>query len=116
MNSWGDGIIVLNVLNKLYGDAIKVNQQYLTGLMQESNRYNISAFKLAFDLDDELKNELDTAVAEYKKLVGGVKMSVVSYSNMDRAFIKSKHISPDFVFQMAFQLANYKLFTKTGKL
>ena len=92
-----------------------MNQQYLTGLMQESNRYNISAFKLNFDLDDELKNELATAVDAYKKLVGEVKLSVVSYNNMDRNFIKNKHISPDFVFQMAFQLANYKLFTKTGK-
>ena len=92
-----------------------MNQQHLAGLMQESNRYNISAFKLAFDLDDGLKNDLAAAADHYKKLVGEVKMSVVSYGNMDRSFIKSKHISPDFVFQMAFQLANYKLFTKTGK-
>lgn len=108
-------MIILNVLNRLHSDAIKVNQQYLTGLMQESNRYNISAFKLGFDLDDELKNDLDAAVGNYKKLVSELKMSVVSYGNMDRTFIKNQHISPDFVFQMAFQLANYKLFTKTGK-
>lgn len=98
----------------MHSDAIRVNQQYLSGLMQESNKYNISAFKLGFDLDDELKNDLNAAVDHYKKLVGDLKLSVVSYPNMDRSFIKSKHISPDFVFQMAFQLANYKLFTKTG--
>ena len=107
-------MIILNMLNKLYSDAIKVNQQYLTDLKGEPNQYNISAFKLNFDLDSELKNDLSSSIEAYKKLISPIQMAVVSYGNMNKSYIKSKNISPDFVFQMAFQLANYKLFKKTA--
>lgn len=110
-------MIISNVLNKLYSDAIEVNQQYLSDVKQEPNKYNISAFKLGFDIDNELKNDLNNSIEEYKKLIIPVKLSVSSYGNMSKKFIKSKNMSPDFVFQMAFQLSNYKLYhNKTGLL
>lgn len=105
----------MGLLNKLYSDSSKVGQQYLANLKGESNEYNISAFKLQFDLDDALQNDLDRSIEEYRKLISPVRTSVVSYGNMDRNYLKTKNISPDFVFQMAFQLANYKMFKKTCK-
>lgn len=81
----------------------------MNGLKGESNQYNISAFKLAFDLDNELKNEIVNSKEEYKKLVSPVKMSVVSYADMNKKYLKSKNISPDFVFQLAFQLGKFSI-------
>jgi len=113
-HSWGDGVIILHLLNKLYADSPNIHKNYLMNLKEESNKYNISAFKLQFDLDDTLRNDLENSIEEYRKLISPVEMSVVSYGAMDRNYLKAKNISPDFVFQMAFQLANYKLFNKTA--
>lgn len=109
-----DGIVVLNLLNRIYRDTNDLYDNYLTNLTNNKSTYNISAFKLNFDLDDGLKNDLSISIDHYRRLIENVKMSVVSYEEMNRDYLKTKNISPDFVFQMAFQMANYKLFNKTS--
>lgn len=92
----------------------KVNEQYLNDLKAEPNKFDIAATRLHFDLDDELKNDLSNSNDKYRKLVSPVRTFVTSYGDMDRDYLKSKKISPDFVFQLAFQLAYYKMFNKYG--
>ena len=93
----------------------KVNRLYLTDLKAEANKFDIAASRLRFDLDDLLKNDLSNSYEKFRKLVRPVRTFVTSYGDMDRNYLKSKKISPDFAFQLALQLAYFKMFNKYGK-
>lgn len=111
-HSWADGIIWQRVLHKIYEDSIQPSAK----IDLNDHIDDIASAELTFTLDERCRQDLEGARRRFVKLASSVQMQVVEYDQMDRGYLKGKHISPDFVFQMAFQMAYYKLFTGTGKL
>lgn len=61
-----------------------------------------------FNLNDFLKSEIQIADKEHKDISDSVDVNVVEYRAFGRKLCKKHGISPDFVMQLAFQLAYYK--------
>jgi carnitine O-palmitoyltransferase 2 len=109
-HSWADGIIWQQALHKIYEDSIQ--NRFVADLNDHVD--DVRSTEITFTLDDRSKHELNEARKRFLKFASSVQMRVIEYENMDRGYLKSKRISPDFVFQLAFQMAYYRLFTGTG--
>lgn len=112
-HSWGDGVVVQSAFNKIYEDSVR--NRFVSPYNQPSTG-DVEPHRLGFTLDQRLRNDLGLAQQNFKQFAAPVQMTVVHYEQMNRQYLKERRISPDFVFQMAFQMANYKLFTNTGEL
>lgn len=110
-HSWADGVILQSAFNKIYEDSVKNRFQKKL----PTSTVDVSQNRLSFTMDERTRQNLDSANRKFRQFAASVQMTVVEYEDMNRQYLKSRHISPDFVFQMAFQMANYKLFTHPGK-
>ncbi|XP_055338487.1 carnitine O-acetyltransferase-like isoform X2 [Paramacrobiotus metropolitanus] len=72
----------------------------------------VDAKQLTFDLDKDMIAHIDTAVDLMDTHVEDVDLDVLDFTDYGKDFIKSRKYSPDSYFQMALQLAYYRLYNQ----
>ena len=113
-HSWGDGVAVLRYFNEIFDDS--TNRPVVRGSGGESNVDDAQPDfrELEFRLSDSLKSEVIQIRSEFLATVASLKTNLLIYHGVGRKQIKSFELSPDGVFQLAFQMAYYRLTGKIG--
>lgn len=106
-HSWGDGVAVLRVFNDIYKDSTK---NHFVGPDTKVTDASSQVKHLPFKLSKESKKDVKSAEENWKKLSSSLDMSYVLYDRMSREYFKRKKVSPDSMFQLAFQMAYHKLY------
>lgn len=106
-HSWGDGVAVLRFFNEIYKDSaskkfVDENTKPDSGVEEEITR-------LSFNLDDDMKSTIKAASDSYRKWTKGLDLNYILYNRMNRDYFKKSKLSPDSMFQLAFQLAYHKI-------
>lgn len=102
-HSWGDGVAVLRAFNDIYRDS--VNHHFVTPETPASSGVSTQVKHLKFQLDAESKKHVKSAHDRWNNLTKGLDLNYVIYDKMGRNYFKKKRLSPDAMFQLAFQLA-----------
>ncbi|CAK9296202.1 unnamed protein product [Gordionus sp. m RMFG-2023] len=113
-HSWGDGVSVVRFLTDIYIDsvtrpALDPKDANTTGLKYEDFITSID-FKLNSDLEKKLTKASNKLVA----LNQNFDIQGLQYDKFGKNFIKSCGLSPDSILQLSFQMANYKILTRTS--
>lgn len=70
--------------------------------------------RLMFNVDTEIKQEIEDAKIALESLVGDLEMTYFKFTGFGKNFIKSQKMSPDSFIQMAIQLAFYRIHKEPG--
>lgn len=106
-HAWGDGVAVLRYFNEVFKDSTE--NQFVHPSTAVPNVNSDSAVeRLEFELDASLKEGVQTAKANFDKLVGSLDLHHLEYDNYTKDFVKAKKISPDSIMQLAIQMAYYR--------
>uniref|UniRef100_T1KDF2 Choline/carnitine acyltransferase domain-containing protein n=1 Tax=Tetranychus urticae TaxID=32264 RepID=T1KDF2_TETUR len=106
-HSWGDGVAVLRLFNDVYTDSSKNKFVNPSTKLQPNVQSQVK--KLNFVLDNHIKSEIDAARDTYNSITSNLDLNYCIYSRMSRNYFKKNKLSPDSMFQLAFQMAYYKI-------
>lgn len=112
-HSWGDGVAVLRVFNEMYQDSTK--NRFVTPSTTVEDASN-QVKHLPFKLPTEVKQAAAKADENWRKFTSSLDINYTISSELTRDYFKKKKLSPDSMFQLAFQMAFYrcyKTFTTT---
>jgi carnitine O-palmitoyltransferase 2 len=111
-HSWGDGVAVLRVFNDIFKDSTK---NHFVGPETQANPDTKNEVKhLPFILSLESKKDVTTANKNWKELTSSLDLNYAVYDKMSRDYFKKKKLSPDAMFQLAFQMAFFKVYKTTA--
>lgn len=68
---------------------------------------------LDFVFDSEIVKAAEDAHQNWNRVTTGLDLNYVKFAEISRNYFKKNKVSPDSMFQLAFQLAYYRLFGKT---
>eukprot|EP00736_Rhodelphis_marinus_P014083 Rmarinus@m.24614 len=107
-HSWGDGVAVLRLAVDMYKDT------HTTEWRPDASTAPSQAFKaLEWDLNDEMKSHIKTAVSRATNEINSLDVCVFLSDRIRRNKLKQLKLTPDGVVQTAMQLAYYKMHKKT---
>lgn len=100
-----DGHILINYMNYVCKNTnFKVTNSY-----DNINNYKSKDFKSSFKI---LKWDIKDDLQIVNKLTNQIDIKVLNYTKFGSLFAKEHNMSPDGLFQMAYQLTYYKMFNK----
>ena len=106
-HSWGDGVAVLRFFNDVFKDS---TANHFVGPETKSTNASPQVQHLPFELSAESRKDVQKANENWKKLTAGLDMDYALYDRMSREYFKKKKVSPDSMFQLAFQMSYYQLY------
>lgn len=106
-HSWGDGVAVLRFFNEVYMDA--ASKKFVNQNMEIDSDIKAQVNRLAFSIDSDLRKVIKESSDAYRKWTMGLDLNYILYTRMNRDYFKKSRLSPDSMFQLAFQLAYYKI-------
>lgn len=109
-HSWGDGVAVLRVFNDIFKDSTK--NHFVTPDTKPSAAVDPSTQvkHLRFQLSSESREDVSVAEKHWRDLSQSLEMDYALYDRMSRDYFKEKKVSPDSMFQLAFQMAYYQIY------
>lgn len=113
-HSWGDGVAVLRAFNEIYEDSTR--NHFVHPDTKPSGKVDPSQLvrHLPFKLDAGGKKFVNEATKSWKERTNKLDLNYVKYHKLSRNTFKSKKLSPDSMFQLAFQMAFYKVYGYTA--
>ncbi|CAF1164128.1 unnamed protein product [Rotaria sordida] len=108
-HSWGDGVALLRFCNDIDKDANENGKINSTNYQKINSSTNDSIEKLEFQLDDKLKNEIETSKQNYNEFVSKFNVSIYQEPILGKNLLKKVSLSPDAIMQLVIQMAYYKL-------
>ncbi|XP_074597624.1 carnitine O-palmitoyltransferase 2, mitochondrial-like [Brevipalpus obovatus] len=106
-HSWGDGVAVLRFFNEVFNDSAK--NKFVTPQTNQDKSITSQITRLNFSLDGQMKEAIKGCNIKYQEWTKTLGLDYVLYDKMDRNYFKKSKLSPDSMFQLAFQLAYYKI-------
>lgn len=108
----GDGVAVLRFFNEIFEDS---QRHFVSPSTREDKTCNAheEVKHLDFVFDNEIKQAANEAHKKWNNLTSDLDLNYVLFEEVSRDFFKKNKLSPDSMFQLAFQLAYYRLFNKT---
>lgn len=106
-HSWGDGVAVLRVFNEMFIDSTK---HHFVGPKTVGKDATGQVKHLPFKLTPELKEAAKKADENWRKFTSSLDINYTICSDLTRDYLKKKKVSPDAMFQLAFQMAFYKCY------
>uniref|UniRef100_A0A0N5AYL8 Carn_acyltransf domain-containing protein n=1 Tax=Syphacia muris TaxID=451379 RepID=A0A0N5AYL8_9BILA len=109
-HSWGDGIAVLRLMEESFRDVNKnhfVSADQAVDLSVDVNR---CMKKITFTLSDEIRKVVCAAQESHRNIASRLNCGISLHEELTRDLIKKSKLSPDFLMQLAIQLAFYKLY------
>jgi len=106
-HSWGDGVAVMRFFNEIYKDTNLNHFVKPTTNSNNNNDYEPSkeVTRLKFVLDPECKAAHQVARTAFRERAESLSIGYVIYDGLERSFFKENKVSPDSMFQLAFQFA-----------
>lgn len=111
-HAWTDGVSVLRFFNEVLEDSYNHFVGPSTREDKSCNPHE-EVKHLDFVFDNEIKQAAEEAHRQWKQTTSNLDLNYVKFSEVSRNFFKKNKLSPDAMFQLAFQLAYYRLFNKT---
>jgi carnitine O-palmitoyltransferase 2 len=108
-HSWGDGVAVLRVFNEVFEDSTRHHHVGPETVVDSKTDPQSEVKHLAFQMDGFCKNAAKEAREKLAKFTATLDLNFLKYNKMNRDYFKQKKLSPDSMFQLAFQSAFYKL-------
>jgi len=111
-HSWGDGVAVLRLFNDVLDDSRK---HFISPSTKEDTSCNAhqEIEHLDFVFDNEIKAAADEAHKQWNTMSSSLDLNYAKFTDVSRNYFKKNKVSPDSMFQLAFQMAYYRLFNKT---
>lgn len=106
-HSWGDGVAVLRVFNEMYKDTTKNRFVGPNTVAKDASK---EVKHVLFKLTPELKEASNKADQNWRRFTSSLDINYVICSDLTRDYFKKKRVSPDSMFQLAFQMAFYKTY------
>lgn len=107
-HSWGDGVAILRFFNDTFSDSSKNPQ--LDSPIESPTKFDVAVKKLDFDLDDRIKNAIETSRKNHIESTSNLDLGAVEYANLDKQYFKKNKLSPDAMSQLSFQMAFKKVY------
>ena len=103
---------MLRFFNEILEDSYK---HFVTPETKEDRTCNAyeEIKHLDFVFDDEIKDAALKAHKQWNQMTSSLDLNFSKFTDVSRNFFKQNKLSPDSMFQLAFQLAYYRLFNKT---
>jgi carnitine O-palmitoyltransferase 2 len=111
-HSWGDGVTILGTFEKVFRDSTK--NHFVGPETKANDGFKSEVRHLPFLLSEESKEDVVHATKNWKDFTSSLDLKSVIYDKMSRDFLKKKKLSPDSMFQLAFQMAFYKVYKTTA--
>lgn len=109
-HAWGDGVAIFRFMQEIHKDSNEKPQVNIdTKTVHDKNN---EICRLELNLSDNLKNEIQKAKTDYKKLCSTLDVNYMTFDGIGKNICKKAKVSPDAVMQLSFQVAYHKL---TGK-
>lgn len=102
-HSWGDGVAVLRAFNDIYKDSVA--HHFVSSETKVAKDVAEQVKHLKFELDPKSKEDVKKARDKWNNFTKSLDLNYVIYDKMGRNYFKAKKLSPDSMFQLAFQLA-----------
>ncbi|KAL1129813.1 hypothetical protein AAG570_012757 [Ranatra chinensis] len=110
-HSWGDGIAVLRYFENIYKDSTQKPCVH-PGNVDHNCTPEQLVKSLEFKLDDKAKAFISEADKKYDKTCKSLDVQVYEFNHFGKKLCKVRKISPDYIMQLAFQIAHDKLMGK----
>ncbi|XP_074596788.1 carnitine O-palmitoyltransferase 2, mitochondrial-like [Brevipalpus obovatus] len=107
-HSWCDGITLTRFYERVFSDFTK-NHFVSPDDLNKNGKSCDSIRRLDFSLDDTIKLSIEEAKKKHLSITRNLDVSHISRDGLTKSFLKSKKVSPDSFFQLAFQMAYYKI-------
>lgn len=106
-HSWGDGVAVLRVFNEMFMDSTK--NRFVTPDTPVKDASD-QVKHLAFKLTPSVKQAAQKADENWRKFTSTLDINYTISTKLTRDYFKKKKLSPDSMFQLAFQMAFYRCY------
>lgn len=106
-HSWADGLTLTRFYERVYADY---TQNHFVSLENTKNvQVSDKVHRIDFLLDDFIKSSIEDAKKRHLCTTNNLELNHVSQDGLTKSFLKSKRISPDSFFQLAFQMAFFEI-------
>lgn len=106
-HAWGDGVAVLRFFNEVFKDT--TTRPAITEETAKSVNSESTVRKLEFSLTSEIERGIRLAQEKFDNAVGKLHTEVMEITSFGKEFIKTKKLSPDALFQLAFQVRSVQI-------
>ncbi|XP_029428828.1 carnitine O-palmitoyltransferase 2, mitochondrial-like isoform X2 [Rhinatrema bivittatum] len=110
-HSWGDGVAVLRFINEVFHNSTKYPA--LTPSSSPTKLIYPNVKKLDFKLNESIISAINTARNKFESHQNKLILQIFQFTKFGREFILRQKLSPDALFQLAFQVAIYRQYGKT---
>ncbi|XP_028932337.1 carnitine O-palmitoyltransferase 2, mitochondrial-like isoform X1 [Ornithorhynchus anatinus] len=110
-HSWGDGIAVLRFINEVYRDSTRHPSIVPQSRSPTLGSPNVE--RLEFNLNHSIRSAVDAARQKFKEKKDVMSVKGLEYRKFGRKYVIEQRMSPDAIFQLACQVAVFRLYGKT---